>query len=425
MVDTLVDSNVTNSLDIRGMSGPYWTDENTAAMIFLNQFDQLVYARTTDGGVNWTSTVADTSTQEIIAFFDKEVPGDTGNVLHILYLETEGTNSISYRSLDIATNTLGAQRFIESGITPNSTLGRNRLAITKTQNGNLMVAFETFLETRCYRSTDSGVNWTSRTNLFEAADIDWALMFPANTTDGGDAAAIYWDASSDEISIKMYDDSANTWTETSISTGMNSDTGYLGMDASVRHSDNHILLAAHSNDDHPTDDLRTWDLTVDSIASPTVTAKTNIFTNQDNSVQAAVVINQQNDDVYVAYIKGGTWFLSTDVVFHKSEDGMTTWGTEQAYSQTTDDIRLVHGGRTVTSAGGRVQWSFYNDDLADIFVNLVNDIAIPAAAVGTNMQINIGDTWRSVSGAQINIGDTWRTVVGAQINIGDTWRTIF
>ena len=52
-------------------------------------------------------------------------------------------------------------------------------------------------------------------------------------------------------------------------------------------------------------------------------------------------------------------------------------------------------------------------------------IEVKATAAGTNMQINIGDAWKTVSGMQINIGDTWKTVAGAQINIGDAWKTIF
>ena len=48
-----------------------------------------------------------------------------------------------------------------------------------------------------------------------------------------------------------------------------------------------------------------------------------------------------------------------------------------------------------------------------------------AAAAGTNMQLNIGDAWKTVDGMQINIGDAWKAVAGAQINIGDAWKTIF
>lgn len=41
------------------------------------------------------------------------------------------------------------------------------------------------------------------------------------------------------------------------------------------------------------------------------------------------------------------------------------------------------------------------------------------------IQINIGDTWKTVESIQINIGDSWKEVTNAQINIGDTWKTIY
>ncbi len=175
----------------------------------------------------------------------------------------------------------------------------------------------------------------------------------------------------------MYDDSGDSWTETSIAGSMVDDASHINMDGAVRHSDSHVLLAAHSNDDSTTDDLRTWDLTVDSIASPTVTAKANVVTDQAESGQAAVFINQQADDVYVAYLKGGQWNVTVDVVYHISTDDMDSWGAEQAYSeQAADDVRRVQAGRVVGDDGGRYQPAFYDDDDTDIFVNEVNDIEI-------------------------------------------------
>ena len=53
------------------------------------------------------------------------------------------------------------------------------------------------------------------------------------------------------------------------------------------------------------------------------------------------------------------------------------------------------------------------------------------AAVGTNMQIQIGEAWKEVPAMQINIDDggkVWKAVEGAQIVIDDggkTWKTIF
>ena len=48
-----------------------------------------------------------------------------------------------------------------------------------------------------------------------------------------------------------------------------------------------------------------------------------------------------------------------------------------------------------------------------------------SAPAGTNMQINIGDSWKTVTGLQINISDTWKTVTKVQVNIGDSWKTVF
>lgn len=44
---------------------------------------------------------------------------------------------------------------------------------------------------------------------------------------------------------------------------------------------------------------------------------------------------------------------------------------------------------------------------------------------GTNMQINISDSWKEISGMQINISDSWRPITSAYVNIGDSWKTIF
>ena len=48
-----------------------------------------------------------------------------------------------------------------------------------------------------------------------------------------------------------------------------------------------------------------------------------------------------------------------------------------------------------------------------------------APPTGTNMKINIGDTFKDVSELKINIGDSWKAVTSAKINIGDSWKTIF
>jgi len=384
MADTSVETEISSSTDERGLWGPYWSDKDTGVIVFIDNLSDLSFARTIDAGATWATTEIEAGdARHATAWYDKETPGDSGTLVHIAWLDATA-GAAYYITVDVDDGLEGTKRTIQSSLTVSTTPKDLRIALTKTVNGNLLCAFSTQSEIECLRSTDSGVNWTDRDNPYESgAEEDWLLLFPADV-DAGDAAGIFWDRTADELSLKMYDDSANTWTETSIATSMVEDAIHLTMDAAVRHSDGHILLAAHSNDDNATDDLMTWDLTVNSIASPTVNnAKTNIFTNQDVSGFAAVVINQQNDDVYVAYLKGTTWEAEGHVVYHKSDDDMATWGTEQAYSETLDDNRIIQGGRTIGNDGGRVQFVFYNDDNTEIYVNLVNDIEIVASAASS------------------------------------------
>ena len=46
-------------------------------------------------------------------------------------------------------------------------------------------------------------------------------------------------------------------------------------------------------------------------------------------------------------------------------------------------------------------------------------------AAGTNIKINISDTWKDVSEIKINISDVWKSVAGASANIGDVWKKVF
>ena len=47
------------------------------------------------------------------------------------------------------------------------------------------------------------------------------------------------------------------------------------------------------------------------------------------------------------------------------------------------------------------------------------------APTGTNMKINIGDTFKDVDALKINIGDSWKAVTSVKQNIGDSWKTVF
>lgn len=48
-----------------------------------------------------------------------------------------------------------------------------------------------------------------------------------------------------------------------------------------------------------------------------------------------------------------------------------------------------------------------------------------SGAVGINMKVNIGDSWKEVTEIKVNIGDTWKNVISIKQNIGNTWKDVF
>lgn len=382
--DTTVETSTDG--DVHEQGGPwgaYWIDEDTATIAWINADRDMMWRRTTDGGSSWGSAqqVESGEVYGISCWFDQETPGDTGTLMHCVWPDRQGTDALHYVNVDISDGTESS--VVDAiTITVNDSANAMRTAITKTQGGNLIACISTQSGIECSKSDDTGATWSDIADAFESAtEEDWLLLYPADTADTDDAAGIFWDRSADEISVKMYDDSANTWTETSISTAMVDDQDYRHMDGAIRLSDQHLILAAHNDADSTTDDIKTWDITLDSISSPTVTAKTDVVSNQSEAGGVGVFINQQNDDVYVAYYKGNTAWLSTvDLVYHISEDDLSTWGSEQSYNETTDDYRSMSTGRTVDDDGGYYQPLIFDDDNTELIINLVNDVAIAEAA---------------------------------------------
>ena len=420
MADTTVNSFVQTSSDPRQSPwGPYWANPEVGAIPFCTSASQptIHVMRTTDKGATWSDiTLGGGNVSQMAAWYDKETPGDKGDLLHVLWFNNNN-NSIEYCSINVLDGTVGTVRTIESGLSSSGFAG-TRVAITKLLNGRIIVAYNTPSEFECKKSAETSAPYfaaavTDIANVLESASAnDHLLLYPADVDDG-DAAAIFWDRSADQLSVKMYDDSENDWTESTFGGTMVDDNFWPQMDGAIRHSDKKLLFAAHSDADDGGDNLLTWEIAFDSIASPTITTKGNIFTGQGESAQVTVWINQQSNEVRISYLKGGTWTATVDVVFHISSNGMTAWGSEQAYSEATaDDIRRVTAGRSVGDDGGRHQPVFFNDDLNDLFINEVNDTEIVAAVGGTTFFQTISATGGSTATLD-TIETTLQTIAAA------------
>ncbi len=380
MADVTVDATVYPSLYLQAVRvGPIWISVATAYIFYTDDSIDLVYQKTTDGGATWASPVSvHTGTVvRLSVWYDRWTPGNVGTTIHVVYAETDG-DDILYRSLNTVDDNLGTETTVFDGTTFEGGGWSNGVVdVVVSRGGNLYCGFwgDTDGEYGFYRSTNEGATWTSRAQLADGNPVDGILLMPGDETDNADVWCIYWDRSADELSLKIYDDSDNSWSETSIATSMADNASYYQMSAAPRHSDNHVILAAWSELAAATADLKVWDIG----GSDDITALTNVVTDLNEAAQVAVFLDQISGSIYVVYLKGGTWFSSVDVKYKKSTDGGVTWGSEQNYSEASaDDLRAVYTGISVGADGGRFQPVFFNDDLGDLFVNLTNDVNIPA-----------------------------------------------
>ncbi len=381
MADVTISPTVFNAHLRSVRAGPIWVNTNIAYIFYKGSAAsglQLVYVKTTDGGVTWGDEVDinSDSPERISVWYDQWTPGNAGTLIHMTYCEVDDDN-VYYRSLDTFDDTLSSEVTVFTGSTFDSTSSWAvaTVDIVRARGGNLYIGFwgDGAGEFGFYRSTDDGDNWTSRAQLADGNEADGILLMPGAETDEDDIWCVYWDRSANALSLKVYDNSDNSWSETSIATSVADSNFYYQMSASPRHRDNHVILVAWSELDAATADLKAWDIG----GSGSITALTNVLTDTNEAAQVAVLIDQQTDDIYVAYLKGGTWEATVDVKYKKSTDGGSTWGDEQDYSEASaDDVRALWAGVSVGLSGGRFQPVFFNNDLRDLFTNRTNDVSI-------------------------------------------------
>src|SRR6185503_13157443 len=101
--------------------------------------------------------------------------------------------------------------------------------------------------------------------------------------------------------------------------------GQYGFSAAVRHSDGHLILAAVNLTDNAASTHQVFNIT----STSTFATLTAITVNIDDHYFPQVFINQNNDDLYVAYVgkrDGSESHITTTKVYYtKSTDAGSTW----------------------------------------------------------------------------------------------------
>jgi len=295
---------------------------------------RIDFSKSTDGGVSWSTPTAVSSfggITQLSIWYDRW-SGISGDLIHCAYVGTTA-DATTYRSIDAAnSDTLSSEITIFDG---GSTANGGALSITRARGGNLYVKtmIDAGSEGGFFRSVDVGANWTSRTDSEALATTDQWILLPSWNADDQDAMMFFWDASADEISRCLYDNSGDSWAESSIAATMvdlAATTNYPNFAAAVDTTNSRNLLAAWSDNDIANADLRVWHVTESAI-----TEVTNVITNStDDQGLCGISIDTSTEDWYVFYFGnpdgGETYATILQLYYKKSTDDGATWGSNTA-----------------------------------------------------------------------------------------------
>jgi hypothetical protein len=301
----------------------------------------IFYSKSTDGGLSWSLPINFGSLVNPlgVAIWYDRWSGIAAGKIHMAYVDNQN-DDINYRSLDTEnSDTLSAEVVIFDGATAAN--GQN-LSITRSRGGNLYVhgVIDTGAEGGFYKSTDVGANWSSVTVNEAIASGDQIILLPGWAADDEDIMAFFWDTSANEISRQLYDDSADTWSETSIVSATDTNVGMPHFAAAVDIANSQNVLIAWTAIDTLNADLKCYTVTEGAI-----TTKTDVVLNStDDQGLAAIGINTTNGDWYAFYAGKSdgseTWTTSLNLYYKISTDDGATWGSETAL---TDELYARKG----------------------------------------------------------------------------------
>lgn len=328
----------TGTAQFNGAGTNYVVEANNGKLycFYINSAIDLTMKTSNNGGIDWSApTVLYIGSITAISVWYDRWSNIVADRIHISWIDS-GNDNCWYTTVNTASGDTKSNDV--TVFTGASTATGGALSITRSVGGNVYVAgmIDAGTEGGFYRLSNANVpngTWdAARTTVFEGATQDQIILVPDLTAaDNQDIIGIFWDASADEISRKIYDDSANTWTETSIATSMIDQAAtvqYPHFASAVDIANNQILFAAWSNVDSANADLRFW-----TITSTGITEKTNVVLNSvDDQGLCAIQIDTDTGDWYVYYAgkSDGTEIFATGVNIYrkKSDDDGATWGSE-------------------------------------------------------------------------------------------------
>lgn len=340
------------------------TNGGVLYLVYVDRLLDVLFTKSTDNGLTWSNptSVFAGSVTALSVWFGRW-SGLSDDKIYCAYTETGG-NDILFRTIDTASSdALGTQTTVFNGASAVSPAGA--LTIWVSRHGEIRVAgsIDAGAEDGAWSSTDGGATWTDTiADPSEASTQDQYLGLPGWNADTADEMLVFWDASANELSVKRYDDSANTWTETSIATSMvdlTAGNGFPCMAAAVDLANSRNIVVAWSAVDTANADLRMWFINDTTI---TETSANVVLNSTDDQSLCAVAIDTDTGKIYVFYCGKSdgseTWPSSMNVYYKFTSDGGATWSSETLLTSALRTTQwLVCTPRFATA------WTvaFYND----------------------------------------------------------------
>ena len=213
-----------------GISYLVQTTTGDLYLVYIDTGSDVAFRKSSDDGLTWsapTVVFAGTTTQ-LSVWYDRWSNISAG-LIHCAYSDS-GVDDTMYRTIDTEQlrRALHADRRFSPG---RSTLAGGTLTISRAVGGNVYckTMIDAGTEGGFFRLPNANVPngaWDAARTVDETlATTDQMILLPDyDAADTQDMLAIFWDASANEVSRKLYDDSANSWAETSIATSMNDST---------------------------------------------------------------------------------------------------------------------------------------------------------------------------------------------------------
>lgn len=385
------------------------TEKDVIYQFFLDisaNTQHLFYKKSINGGASFATAVGvrEGAGVKIVGFdvwWEKWTDGIATELIHIVYLFDTGV--FQHKSLDPSDDSLTAEIGLATltalaSFNADASWFGHAVSLTVTKTGRLCAnaagrnvagaAWDENFST----SGDQGQSWTQRTALHEGTaggNLDRAVLIYGNAADQDDIEALYYDDSALEVSLKSYDASANSWSETSVKLTVDMPLSITrALDASIRHSDGHMLGVVHDTNTAFSDNsIYTYDIN----GSGSITQKTDVRTTAGFVIGVAIMVDQQSDDVYVFFAESSTANINAvDVFYVKSSDGMTTWGTPVQVSETAAGIyHELWVTLSVGNEGGRLLPAWSDRGNERLLTSNVNSVAFDAVG-GAIATPNVG-----------------------------------